>query len=156
MSFKVNPIREVKFHEKYEEEDGSVTEFSVTFNFIASEDIDYVELRKKMEDKQKMLVEAKEDGKVKLDKDGKPIITEIEVGTYNAFLYTLRTSLTNWEGIVDLEEKPLLVKDSSDKIIQSNQIAVFESLRYLPAQKGQPSIMDKITKAYIGQKGKNL
>jgi len=152
MAFQVNPIREVKFYEKYKDNNNEIVEFSVTFNFISSEDIDYVELRKKMEGKQKMTIEKKVEGK-----DGKKEITEIEIGTYNAFLYTLRTSLVDCEGIEDPDGKPLLIKDDKGKIIVANQIAIFEAIRMLPSgEEGQPTLMDKVTKAYIGQKEKNL
>lgn len=144
MSFKVNPVREKKFHHKTVDTDGTPIEFSVTFNFICSEDIDYAELRKKIENKEKLSVE---------DENGK--ISEVEMGTYNAFLYTLRTSLTDWEGITDLEGKPLAVRNDKGEIIIAHQKAVFEAIRTLPTEEGQQSLMDKITIAYTGYKGKN-
>ena len=87
--------------------------------------------------------------------DGK--ITKTDVGTYNAFLYTLRTSLSDWSGISDMDGNVLQSKDADGKIIIANQIAVFEAIKLMPVKnENEPSLLDKITKAYIGDKGKNV
>jgi len=75
MSFVVNPKRNVTF----DHTTNSGDEFSVTFKFVAAEDVDYGELRTKTKNKSEMIVEGE---------DGKEI--KMEEGTYNAFLYSLR------------------------------------------------------------------
>lgn len=137
MPFVVNPKREVTFHHTITDGEEK-TEFSVTFKFTPAEDVDYAELRKKMENKKTMEVE---------DEDGK--ITKTDMGTYNAFLYTLRTALSNWTNINDPEGNVLPVKDGKGKIIETNQIAVFEAVRI------QKELFDKIILAYVGHKEKN-
>lgn len=137
MSFVVNPKREVKFYHKIEE-NGEVSEFSVTFKFIIGEDVDYVMLRDKSADKTPLEIE---------DEHGK--ITKTEMGTYNAFLYTLRISLIDCSDIIDPDGKEIKIKDEHGKIIEENQIAVFEAIRI------QKELFDKIVSAYIGEKEKN-
>ena len=151
MMFKVNPVRKVTFEETFiidpenESEEPKEGKFSVTFHFAPAEDIDYVQLRKKMEDKTPLEFE---------DEKGK--ISKTDVGSYNAFLYNVRTSLIDWSGISDMEGNPLPVRDEKGKIIEANQLAVFEAVRLLkPAKKGELSLMDKVTSAYVGHKGKN-
>jgi len=139
MAFVVNPKREVTFHHTYVPKEGEPIEFSVTFKFTASEDIDYVQLRDKAADKTPLIVEDKETGKE----------TKTEMGTYNAFLYTLRTSLISCEGIEDPEGKKIVITDDNGKINEDNQIAVFESIR------SEQELFDKIIVAYVGHKEKN-
>jgi len=138
MGFKVNPKREVTFHHKIEGEEEPI-EFSVTFRFVTSEDIDYVELRRKAANKTIMTLVDKETGKEK----------EVKMGTYNAFLYSLRCSLISWNGFVDMEGTELPIKDGEGNIIAVNQIAVFE------AAKSIKELFDKIVVAYVGTKEKN-
>lgn len=138
MPFVVNPKREVKFHHVINEKDKEPIEFSVTFKFTASEDIDYVELRKKAENKTPLEI---------VDEQGK--VDKKDMGTYNAFLYTLRTALIDCSGITDPDGNEIKIKNEQGNIIQHNQIAVFEAV------KSEKELFDKIVLAYIGEKEKN-
>jgi len=136
MPLKVNPIREVTIH--HTTTDGQ--EFSVTFKFKASEDIDYPKFREIMADRSLMKVVNTETGKEE----------EKDSGFINAYFYTLRTSIVGWTNIEDIDGTPLPIKDKNGKIIENNQIVVFEACRL------QDGMMDKISTAYLGLKEKNL
>lgn len=136
--FVVNTKREVTFHHKVVQEKGEPVEFSVTFKFAASEDVDYVKLREKASDKTPLVVE---------DENGK--INKTDMGTYNAFLYTLRTGLQACEGIVDGNGDPVSIKNDKGVVDEDIQIAVFEAV------KAETELFNKVTVAYIGDKEKN-
>ena len=156
--FIINPVRTRKFHhtiipkpvenaiEDKNETVGDVKnleamepiEFSVTFDFVVGEDIDYVALREKMEDKKDL---------VTYDENNKE--TRIEAGIYNAFLYTLRTSLVGCEGILLPDGNPIVIRNENGKINESYQKAVFEGIRT------ESDLFDKITLAYQALNEKN-
>jgi len=135
MALKVNPVRKVIIHHISKEGD----EFSITLQFRSAEDFDYPKLREIMSDKSTMMVKNLDTG-TEEEKDS---------GFINAYFHTIRTSIVDWNNIVDLEGNPLPVKDSKGKIIENNQIAVFEACRL------QTGMMDKISTAYLGLSEKN-
>lgn len=139
MAFVINPKREVKFYHTITQEKENI-EFSVTFRWVASEDTDYVTLRDKAADKTPLEVIDEKTGAIKTT----------NMGTYNAFIYTLRTSLIDCEGITDLDGNIIKIKDEKGKIIEDNQIAVFEAVR------SETELFNKICLSYIGEKEKNL
>jgi len=150
MPFTVNPNRRVKFNAVYKDESGDETqniEYSVTFDFIIAEDVDYGELRSKLEDKTPVEIIDPKTNKPQIDpKTEKPIET---AGMMNAYLYTLRTSLVACSGIEDPDGNEITIKDDDGNIIEANQKAVFEAIRM------DSELFDRIQTAYLGTKGKN-
>ena len=140
MGFVVNPKRDVTFHHTIVEKEKEPIEISVSFSFVAAEDIDYVELQKKAEDKTTFEMIDEGTGKKKT----------INMGLYNTFLYTLRTSLVGCTGFVDPENNEIKIKDEDGKIIVNNQLVVFEAVRMMK------ELFDKIIIAYSGTQEKNL
>jgi len=140
MGFVVNPKRDVIFHHTIVEEDQEPIEISVSFSFIAAEDVDYVELQKKAEDKTTFEVTNEDTGEKKT----------INMGLYNTFLYTLRTSLVGCTGFVDSGNNEIEIKDKDGKTIVSNQLVVFEAIRLMK------ELFDKVIIAYSGTQEKNL
>jgi hypothetical protein len=136
MPLKVNPVREVTIHQTTSDRQ----EFSVTFKFRASEDIDYPKFREIMKDRSPMKIVNTDTGQEE----------EKDSGFINAYFYTLRSSISNWTNIEDTDGNLLPVKDKDGKIIENNQIVVFEACRL------QEGMMDKISTAYLGLKEKNL
>lgn len=128
MAFQVKTNRSVTLHHTT----SNGNEFSVDFKFINAEDMDYAELREKMEDKKEL---------VTVDEKGKE--TKVGKGTYNAFLYTLRCSLVGWNNIADENGVDLPFSEEM-------QIHVFEAIRL------EVDLFDKIISAYTGTQGKNL
>ena len=151
MGFIVNPKRRIKFYHTVKEEDVNGNpkepiEFSVTFDFVIAEDLDYGELRTKLDDKAPIeIIDPKTEKPMVDPKTGETIDTK---GAMNAYLYTLRVSLIDCEGIDDPDGNVLeIIKDG--KIIQDNQKAIFEAITKIS------DLWEKIQTAYVGHKGKN-
>jgi hypothetical protein len=113
-------------------------ELSVTIQQIASEDVDYGELRKKMESVSDTQVIINEESGKTMDN-----------GSYNAFLYTLRKSIVACKGFVDQDEKDLVITATDGKVNNINQIVVAEAIKQIP------DFYDKIIAAYTGISSKN-
>ena len=148
--FKVNPVRRIKFPAVHDDglgKDDSVIEYSVTFDFVIAEDLDYGKLRGVLEDKTPItIIDPKTNEPVIDPKTKEPIET---AGMLNGFYFALRTSLVEWDGIVDTDGNPLPFKDEGGKIIEANQKAVFEAIRV------DKDLFEKILLAYSGHKSKN-
>lgn len=148
--FKVNPVRKLKFSAKHDDglgKETSVVEYSVTFDFVIAETMDYGQLRDILSDKTPVKILNEEGKPIKDPKTEQPIET---AGMLNGYYFALRTSLVNWDGICDMEGNPLPVRDEkSGDIIQANQKAVFEAIRL------DKELFDRIQIAYQGHKGKN-
>lgn len=144
--FTVNPERRVKFNHVHDDGKEKI-EFSVTFDFVIAEDVDYGELRDKLKDKQPIDIIDPETNEPLVDpKTKEPIAT---AGMMNAYLYTLRTSLVEWTGIKNPDGEDLAFKDTDGNLIVAHQKAVFEAIRMIP------DLFEKIQSAYLGHKGKN-
>ena len=118
-------------------------EFSVTFQFKIAEDLDYVELRDKAENKKELIT---------YDENNKE--TKQDMGTWNAFLYILRTSLVEVNGIflpgsTDEKPLPLMITKEDGSIDVECQKAVFEAIRV------ETELFDKIILAFQGLNSKN-
>jgi len=118
--------------------EGVEYDLSVTMELIAGEDMDYAEIRQKLDSsKSKKKIIDEETGK------------EIDSDTYNTFLYTLRKSLTACKGFTDEEGKDISIKNDKGEIEENLQIAVFETIRLIP------EFFDKFVTAYNGETSKN-
>lgn len=150
MAFVVNPQRKKTFHAKHDDglgKDDSIIEYSVTFDFVIAEDVDYGELRDLLADKSEIEILDDSGKPMKDPKTGEPIAT---AGMMNAYFYTLRTSLVDCDGIVDPEGKPIVITDTvTKKVNEINQKAIFEAIRL------DADLMEKIQIAYMGIKSKN-
>jgi hypothetical protein len=110
--------------------------YSFTFEFKCAEDLNYSELRKKINSSSGEVTLVTEEG-------GKKVEQKVDSSTFNAFIYLLRTSLISWsDNIVDEDEKPL---DFSEL----NQKVVFEYI------KSQEDLYEKVLTAFGGNTGKN-
>lgn len=136
MGFKVSTEREftVKHSHKVDEE---TYELEVTFKHLAGEDIDYDELRRKLSGVSDVKILNEETGE------------EVDNGSYNAFLYTLRKGLISCKGFTDSEDKDIIITQAGGKINSDMQIVVFEAVRTIP------EFFDKIVTAYTGIDAKN-
>ncbi len=135
--FTVNTKRKQEFFQTIEDGEDKF-DISVTFDFIKSEDMDYVSIRDKLSDKKPILVENE---KGKIDKK--------DVSTYNALLFLLRVSLVSCTGIADEEENPIIITGEDGKVNETNQVAVFEAVKAIP------ELFDKVVLAYTGLSSKN-
>ena len=139
MVFKVNPNRNVTINHVLKDEEGNEGTFSLHLRFKNSEELDYTEYRKRMEYSQGTHTVKDEEGNEE----------EVEEGAYNAFLYTLRTSIIGAEPIADLDGNPLKIIDEEGNVNEENQKAVFEFVKSIP------ELYDKMITAYQGHLGKN-
>jgi len=113
----------------------------IDFKPQAAEDIDYTVLMSKMADKEKMVTQVEE----KDEKTGEVKMVEkiIDGGSYNALLYSIRTSIKAWCDEFTDEDNNVLPFN------QDNQVAVFEAVREIPG------FFDKVLTAYTGITSKN-
>lgn len=139
MLFKVNPKREETVTEEVVDEEGNSGTFKLHLEFQSSEELNYTEYRKRLS--------TSEGTEIVTDENGEE--QEIDEGTYNAFLYSLRTSIIGAEPIADLDGEPLVIKDEEGNINEENQKAVFEFVKQIP------ELYDKLITAYKGHLGKN-
>ena len=101
-----------------------------------SEEIDYKRLFSLTNKEGKIEITTKDD-------KGEEKVVEYDSGTYNAFLYNIRASITGWsENFVDDDDKTLEFNDE-------NQIAVFEAIKDLEG------MFEKLTTAFTGITEKN-
>ena len=132
MNFKVKKRRAIRV--EHELEEGVVIWVEVKPRI--SEEIDYKRLMSLSEKKGKIEV-------VSTDENGKEIKEEYDSGTYNAFLYQLRASISGWsDNFTDEDDKPL-------EFNEENQISIFEAIKDL---KG---MFEKLTLAFTGTTEKN-
>jgi len=155
MAFLVDPKRRHTF--KYDEDGVS---FSVTFEFVCSEDLDLSEIRRRLSD---FDVDKKDDSKA-------------QDRSTNFMLYNLRTALIECEDILHHEtNEPLKIRNDDGSINVENQKGIFEAVKNLMCKKtvigddGQPekdadgkdkiieeSFLNRIITAYVGASSKNL
>jgi hypothetical protein len=109
----------------------------VTFKHLAGEDVDYGELRNKLENISDIEIINEETG------------DKIDNNSYNAFLYTLRKGLISCKGFTDLNDKDLVIINKDGKVNSKNQIVVFEAVRQIS------DFFDKVISSYTGLSSKN-
>jgi len=109
----------------------------VTFKNLAGEDIDYGELRNKLEAISDLEIINEDTGE------------KIDNNSYNAFLYTLRKGLISCKGFTDQNDKDLVITQKDGKINANNQLIVFEAVRQIS------DFFDKVITAYTGLSSKN-
>jgi len=141
MGFKVSTERQFTVkHTHVVETDGVKEDFplEVTFKHLAGEDIDYGELRSKLENISDTVVINEDTG------------DEIDNSSYNAFLYTLRKGLISCSGFTDQNDKDITITDKkTGKVNADMQLVVFEAMRTLS------EFFEKVTTAYVGTDSKN-
>jgi len=135
MGFKIKTKREFEILHTHEE-DGTKYDFKIKVKLQAGEDVDYNELRHKLENVSDEKIINEETG------------DEIDNSTYNAFLYSLRTSIIEQTGFMDENEEDIKIIEDG-KINKINQIAVFEAIRMMT------DFFDKLVTAYTGLDAKN-
>ena len=114
-----------------------IFELEVTFTHLAGEDIDYDELRGKLNNITDVKVLNEETGE------------EIDNNSYNAFLYTLRKGLIDCKGFTDQNGKDLVITQKNGKVNGNIQITIFEAVRTIP------EFFEKVVTAYTGIDSKN-
>ena len=139
MNLKINTKRSFTIEHEFRGSNDELIPVKFYFNILAGEDTDFNKLRAKMSVGR---VEALEGSENKLDKK--------VAGTYNAFLYTLRTALINCEGIENERGEPIIITNKDGVVDETLQIAVFEVVQ------SDTDLLTKIITAYGGVKEKNL
>ena len=131
---KINPVRTARI--PHNEEDGSEM-FAISFKFLAAEEQD-------IETIQKIIASAP---KLKDGESGEEKIAES--AQYKLLNHTLRSSISDWSGIVDDEGSPISLRNADGEIISEHQIIVWEAVRRIEGY------MDKVITAYVGPSSKN-
>ena len=104
---------------------------------LLSRDIDYGELRSKLENISDTVIINEDTG------------DEVDNNSYNAFLYTLRKGLIDCKGFTDEDDNDIIITDKSKKVNSDMQLVVFEAMRSIP------DFFKKVTTAYVGTDSKN-
>ena len=135
MNLKINTKRSFTIDHEFKTSTGESIPVKFYFTVLAGEDTDFNKLREKMSI-----------GKV----EGLDNIDKKTAGSYNAFLYTLRTSLVACEGIENEKNEPIIIIGKDGIVDKTLQIIVFEVIQ------SDADLLTKVITAYGGVKEKNL